>query len=575
MLIKFGLLLLLVGSGLVWSTEPPTDRPKQVLTFYYPWYGIPAGPGGKGRVVHWGIIDNRRRDISASLNYPALGAYDSYDPDVIDQHCRWAQEAGIDGFVVSWWGHDSYEDQAMPLLLDAGERHGLKLCVYYEKVPEPVTPNQAVNDIIRLAVKYGQHPAYLQADGKAVLFVYIRALNDLGLLGWHEVQTRLANYPLGVCLIGDQMGYAAATVFDGIHTYNTAGQLRDLDAAEVKDWAGQVYPNWVFNARQLNKISTLTLIPGYDDTKIREPGLAVDRRAGQLYGLQWETLLTTDPDWVLITSFNEWHEGSEIEPSLEHGRAYLDWTRDYADRFKNPRREPNAPPAGIVIDPNERDLLRARLEPLSIASLPDPQSTAFWWLLGEKPDLQVLSWEQIADGALLSRNIDLLLYCGGEHYRPTVHEDRDVDRAIQAYLDQGGSLAALPAYPMPFYYDETTGQAVRRYDDFGLTLRVAWEKPNEEGLQFVQPQSILTHTPTRFDFPTTGDQRWRPFYPTGVIHGYQPLLQLRDQSNRYHGDGLVLYRTPAGGKILYAWFGLLRDPRAPAMLFDSFNLLVP
>jgi len=42
---------------------------------------------------------------------------------------------------------------------------------------------------------------------------------------------------------------------------------------------------------------------------------------------------TAGPDWVLITSFNEWHEGSEIEPSLEDGDRYLKLTKQYGPRF--------------------------------------------------------------------------------------------------------------------------------------------------------------------------------------------------------------------------------------------------
>ena len=44
---------------------------------------------------------------------------------------------------------------------------------------------------------------------------------------------------------------------------------------------------------------------------------------GQTYRVLWEEAIKADPDWVLITSWNEWHEGSEIEPSWEDGDVYV------------------------------------------------------------------------------------------------------------------------------------------------------------------------------------------------------------------------------------------------------------
>lgn len=55
------------------------EVPRQVLTFYYPWYGIANGPGGAGKTVHWGRIDAAGKDIEASTDYPELGAYDSQE----------------------------------------------------------------------------------------------------------------------------------------------------------------------------------------------------------------------------------------------------------------------------------------------------------------------------------------------------------------------------------------------------------------------------------------------------------------------------------------------------------------
>jgi glycoprotein endo-alpha-1,2-mannosidase len=77
------------------------------------------------------------------------------------------------------------------------------------------------------------------------------------------------------------------------------------------------------------------VIPGYDDTKIRTPGLLVERMRGDSYRTQWQEAIAADPNWVLITSWNEWHEGSEIEPSLESGEQYLKQTSELSARFKS------------------------------------------------------------------------------------------------------------------------------------------------------------------------------------------------------------------------------------------------
>lgn len=80
------------------------------------------------------------------------------------------------------------------------------------------------------------------------------------------------------------------------------------------------------------------MIPGYDDTKIRKPGLSIDRHNGDLYRTLWKAAIDAAPDWVLITSWNEWHEGSEIEPSVEDGQQYLKLTSEFAQAFKQHRR---------------------------------------------------------------------------------------------------------------------------------------------------------------------------------------------------------------------------------------------
>jgi len=53
-----------------------------------------------------------------------------------------------------------------------------------------------------------------------------------------------------------------------------------------------------------------------------------------LYQDLWQKAIAAQPDWILITSFNEWHEGSEIEPSKENGRLCVEITKEWVKRFK-------------------------------------------------------------------------------------------------------------------------------------------------------------------------------------------------------------------------------------------------
>jgi hypothetical protein len=546
------------------------NTPRRVMAFYYPWYGLPDGPGGEGRTIHWGRIDAQNKNIEASTNYPAIGAYDSHDPDLIARHCRWAREAGIDTLIVSWWGHGEYSDVAVPLILDACQAHGLSVTLYYETCPNPKTPQATARDLARIVKRYGSHSAYLKANGKPVIFVYVRAVQQLGLTGWLRTATLLSKDPeTDAALIGDNLSFGAAHVFDGIHTYNTAGQIRQKSVDAVRDWAGSRYPQWVRMSDRFDRISTLTLIPGYDDTKIRKPGLAVPRHDGRSYAAQWEQAIEADPHWVLITSFNEWHEGSEIEPSAEFGRAYLDATAAYAKRFKSQPLRPHKPaPAPDGVSKARLARLRERLAGKPIGVLPNPESRAFWFLAaGVQADVRGVTWRDVSEGDVTPEHYPILLHAGDESYRTTVKEKDDVDAGLAAYLKAGGFLVVMPSKPLPFYRD-AEGRPVARADRFALTLRHGWEKPPEEQtLTFVQPESRLPHVPKSFPFPADGDRRWRPFV-RGEHKQYVPLLRLSDGAGKALGDGVVYAEPNTGGRVLFVWFRLLDGPHAEALLYD-------
>ena len=563
--------------------------PRKILAFYYPWYANPQGPGGRshGGWYHWENVDQPNKQIGSSTNYPILGPYDSHDPAIIARHCDWAKQAGIDGFCASYWHKGGYEDQAIPELLRACQQAKLELTVYYETVSAPQNAQSAADDLLYILNRYAAHPAWLKVNGQPVIFVYNRVIGEIGLVAWLDALSLLSGkYSPAPLVIADQMSRPAAMIFDGVHTYATAGQLNGRTPAEVGQWARQTYPNWVKNPDKLGRISTITVLPAYDDHKIRTPSTEISRFGGELYRSQWQEALAANPDWILITSWNEWHEGSEIEPSVEYGTHYLEMTAQFAKRFKAlPPKPLEAEAADSQLPQAERARLARKLGAIGVAALPKADSPAFWWLaeLGVTPTL--LTWDDVVKHPPTAERFGILLYAAGEHYQQTVKVAGDVDRAILAYLKSGGCLVSMARLPAPFYYNEKD-EVVESTTTFGLPLSVrgpdgGWENPPANvSLKFVKPKGALPHLPDAIAYPTGSDSRWRPFVAKLLpAHQatYNSLLELRDEKGNSYGHGAV-YVEYKGGKLkgakhLYAWFGLLDHPQADAILYDSFDWL--
>jgi hypothetical protein len=172
------------------------------------------------------------------------------------------------------------------------------------------------------------------------VFVYGRALKALSPSEWQEVVGQLRrDNPGGAVLVADTFDRAYLAAFDGASTYNITGQTRRKAPSETREWAHAAYPKMVAAAGS-GKISTVTVIPGYDDRELDRPAPrpVTDRWGGETYRVLWQEAIAARPDWVLITSWNEWHEGSEIEPSVEYGSLFLDETAAFSREFlRKPR----------------------------------------------------------------------------------------------------------------------------------------------------------------------------------------------------------------------------------------------
>ena len=320
--------------------------PKRVLTFYYTWYATEAF---SGKWMHYKNVDTAKEDIGSSRHYPIGGAYDSHDPAVVERHMIQMKEAGIDGPIVTWWGPGDWNDTALPILLEKAQKDGRVVTAYYETTPgETPQDETAAQRLAHIIQTHASHPAWLKVNGRPVIFVYGRAVNQIKPPSRWTAIRKMVVEKTGVdpFLVGDGIRDPVAEVFDGVHQYNTASRHRGLTKPEeTSRAAAQIVLTSQLIPRRYGRLACYTVIPGYDDTKNRTPGLAVPRQDGAIYDIAWEAAIGRDIDWVLITSFNEWHEGSEIEPSKEFGDQYLKATARWTKQFKDPAAKPIAFPA--------------------------------------------------------------------------------------------------------------------------------------------------------------------------------------------------------------------------------------
>ena len=243
-----------------------------------------------------------------------------------------ASKHGVDGFAVSWWGIGSYEDKTFREILD--ESNGFKACVYYEtnRGSTPLSPATITSELNYIIETYGNHENYLKYYGKPVIFVFNAAGFSRDADFWAEVRSNT----LDALLVGDFRTSTLLDVFDCVHIYN---EIDPVEHMRVNEWISQqnkILPsNSIISFNKLSqsgiityndKLTVATVSPGFDDTKIRPKGTTLPRRDGETYEESWIMLHGLDFDWVLITSWNEWHEGTEIEPSVENGYTALNQT---------------------------------------------------------------------------------------------------------------------------------------------------------------------------------------------------------------------------------------------------------
>jgi glycoprotein endo-alpha-1,2-mannosidase len=423
------------------GAEDERARRDDVLAFFYLWYGTPLVDGKWSHwdhqvLEHWtpevrakhsasaGVKFKPPHDIHAPF-YPERGPYSSRDGAVMRAQFAEMRSAGISTAVISWWGRpdgssagDSQgvlTDGLVPGVLDAAAEAGVTVALHLEPYAGRSAESVAL-DLKYLCERYFSHGAVARdaRTGRPLLFVYDSY--HIAAEGWARLLKRGGDLSAAVrgaarAAEGASAGAgadagagagAAAAPCDAhfIGLWLNAGDGRDLrdggfDGAysyfATDSFShGSSPSNWPAMAtflRQSGMDFLPSVSPGYDDSKIR-PWNAQNKRArrdGGYYRDLWDAAIASGADRVTITSFNEWGEGTQIEPAVSRfidvgalaprGGAldrdlrqsmglpdryddylpggpslYLDITREYAEKFREAARARRAEEEALLRD---------------------------------------------------------------------------------------------------------------------------------------------------------------------------------------------------------------------------------
>ena len=318
-----------------WRTPEAAPAPREVLAFWFGWYG---NPHVSGNWAKW-QPDASHQAAADTAFAPTDGLYDSHDPVQLERQIAEAVSAGVTGFVADWWGPGTFGDGSLALLLKAAHAHpGFRVSAILDTLEGNGAAghvSSAVNDLSYLIRNYGSDPAWLKVDSKPVVFIYDHAAAQLSLPLWTSVLAQIRSQtPNGIFAIEPRYDRAWIEAFDGAFTWGAGLNLEERRPDASYAAALEHFQMGTALARSAGKLSCAYVFPGYDDTRLGRPHPKVmSRAAGQLYSALWQAAIAARPDWILIGTWNEWLEGTEIEPAAQYGQLYLNETRQFASQF--------------------------------------------------------------------------------------------------------------------------------------------------------------------------------------------------------------------------------------------------
>jgi hypothetical protein len=322
-------------------TPSPTPVPRPLLMAHYmPWYQAPPTSAEWG--YHWTMNHFKPAQKAdgawenfASHYTPLTGLYDSSDPALLDYQVQLMKLSGIDGVIVDWYGMEDFWDygmlnQATGKLFAAIKRAGLKFAICYEDqtvlhmvenkhIPQEQAVAHAQKVMRYLQETWFEDDAYLKFNGRPVLFNY-GPLYFKDDASWKTIFSGLPQPP--VFVVKDTVAFTSETAaypWPPMY-YSQSGVLSQGSLNTYLDAFYQRAQGWPYKVGGA--------FPGFNDI-YKEAGVSagngfLDAQDGRTFHDTLQTALDQHPDLIQLITWNDYGEGTNIEPTVEYGYRYLE-----------------------------------------------------------------------------------------------------------------------------------------------------------------------------------------------------------------------------------------------------------
>lgn len=301
---------------------PERSNPMQVYVHMMPWFetdktNLDAGKWG----WHWTMNAslNPNSGEIASHYHPLTGAYASGDATLLDYQCLLMKYSGIEGVMVDWYGANADNATARhtsntEAIFKAIQKAGMKMAIVYEdntvaSASDPV--GQAREDMKYLASHFFASDNYVKIDGKPLLMVFgPQGLNTPK--DWYRTFQILSIQPALVVL----NGHIDKANGDGYE--NSIGEYLWVNANPV---------DWYVSAKSKFSMIIGGAMPGFKDY-YKQGGAgdgytSYDDEGGALFDRQLQAAKEAGLQWLQVSTWNDYGEGTIIEPTQEFGFRYL------------------------------------------------------------------------------------------------------------------------------------------------------------------------------------------------------------------------------------------------------------